>query len=366
MRVALLMDSLAGGGAERMMINLYKGLRQRNITCKLFTIRDKGIYKDIYKNIEYESIGYERTALSVGKIRKKVLSNKWSTVISTQAHINVGLCIASIGSSSSVTIALREANDPKVYHNDKSIFSRQVYKWAYKMADCYIGVSKGVSESIKEYYNVDKKRIHTVYNPVVDGSIEEMKGEEVSHEWFRGDKTVISSMGRIHKQKDYETLLKAFSEVRERKKAKLFIMGDVGDRVYYERIKRIADSKEIGRHVHFAGFVKNPFAVLSKSSLFVLSSRHEGLPGSLIQAMACGCPVVSTDCPSGPAEITRGGEIGRLVPTGNPKKLAESILLELEDPSPEEKLLSRAKRFSLDRSVSSYIDVIKKYDHKVR
>lgn len=109
-----------------------------------------------------------------------------------------------------------------------------------------------------------------------------------------------------------------------------------------------------------AGFAENPFAFLARSSLFVLSSRYEGFANVLVEALALGVPVVSTDCPHGPREILDDGRFGPLVPVGDPVALAEAILSVMEAPIPSEVLRQRAEEFSIDRAVDAYLTLIKK------
>jgi glycosyltransferase involved in cell wall biosynthesis len=119
-------------------------------------------------------------------------------------------------------------------------------------------------------------------------------------------------------------------------------------------LEALAARLGIAEYVALPGFVANPFAYMARAGVFALSSLNEGLPGVLIQAMACGCPVVSTDCPSGPAEILAGGRYGRLVPPGNDAALAAAILAALDAPLPAERLRARAALFSLERAVGQY------------
>ena len=156
-------------------------------------------------------------------------------------------------------------------------------------------------------------------------------------------------------QKDFPTLLRAFARLRKQQPARLVILGE-------GKIKAalIALATELGilQDVALPGFVNNPLAWMSRSSVFVLSSVWEGFPGVLIEAMACGCPVVSTDCPSGPAEILNGGEYGRLVSMGDDGALAEAILTTLKKPLDSTKLRARAAEFSVERALDKYLEVL--------
>src|SRR5690606_7355967 len=134
--------------------------------------------------------------------------------------------------------------------------------------------------------------------------------ELVEHPWAQaGDSPIILGVGRLSAQKDFPTLLRAFSRVRTLRPARLAILGEGPARTELEELARQLDCED---DVLLPGFQNNPFSWMTSSRVFVLSSLWEGLPGALVQAMACGVPVISTDCNSGPAEILEGGKWGTL------------------------------------------------------
>jgi glycosyltransferase involved in cell wall biosynthesis len=153
-------------------------------------------------------------------------------------------------------------------------------------------------------------------------------------------------------QKDFPTLLKAFARVRAVREARLVILGEGKKRI---ELETLAQELGVAAEVDLPGWVDNPFAWMARAAVFVLSSAYEGLPGVLIQALACGCPVVSTDCPSGPAEILAGGTYGPLVPVGDDQALANAIFAVLSAPPDRDRLRARAAMFSMDRAVDQYL-----------
>jgi len=166
---------------------------------------------------------------------------------------------------------------------------------------------------------------------------------------------VILGAGRLTPQKDFVTLIRAFARVRAQHPARLVILGDGKQR---GEILGLAHRLGIAADLDLPGFVDNPFAWMSRSAVFVLSSVWEGFPGVLIEAMTCGCPVVSTDCPSGPVEIVDGGRYGRLVPVGDDEAMAAAILASLRDPGSPEMLRARAAEFSVDQAIDRYLEVL--------
>ena len=226
----------------------------------------------------------------------------------------------------------------------------------YPYAEAAVGVSSGVSHELTRLPGMSHDRIHTVYNPVVSADLLRKSREPVDHPWLEEPgPPVVLAIGRLHKQKDFSTLLAAFARLLVRRAARLMVLGS---EPLLEDLRSLAHELRVAEHVEFLGFVENPHAFLARASLFVLSSRHEGLPTVLIEAMACGCPVVSTDCPFGPEEILEGGRWGELVPVGDPEALADAMARALDMPPRPDALRERAKFFSVERAVSRHEELL--------
>jgi glycosyltransferase involved in cell wall biosynthesis len=166
--------------------------------------------------------------------------------------------------------------------------------------------------------------ITVIHNPSVVGAEVQEKGQApLDHAWFEpGQPPVLVAVGRLENQKDYPTMLRAFAQVRRGEAVRLLILGEGRERPMLEAL---VEELGLGQDVSLPGFVTNPYAYLARASLFVLSSRWEGLPTVLIEALCCGTPVVSMDCPSGPREILTDGLYGALVPVGDVGALARAI-----------------------------------------
>jgi glycosyltransferase involved in cell wall biosynthesis len=234
---------------------------------------------------------------------------------------------------------------------------------AYPQADVIVSVSQRLGDDLAEVTGIPRERITAIYNPVVGPEIETLAAEPVDHPWFvPGEPPVILGMGRLSEQKDFPTLVRAFARVRARRRVRLVIFGAARDSAKTEHrrgeIKALARQLGVGEDVDAPGFTPNPFAYMARAALFVLSSRYEGLPGVLIQALASGCPVVSTDCPSGPMEILDNGRWGPLVPVGDDAAIAAAIEQVLDDPLPAAALKARAQEYSVDRAVQRYLEVL--------
>jgi glycosyltransferase involved in cell wall biosynthesis len=238
---------------------------------------------------------------------------------------------------------------------------RPLLRRAYLEADAIVAVSDGVANDLATYAGIPRERIRTVYNPVVGPDLIARAREPLNHPWFApGQPPVILGAGRLDPQKDFATLIRAFARVRARRAARLVILGADGppELGYTADLKAMPGALGVAQDVAMPGFVENPYAFMARASNFVLSSTYEGLPGVLIQALACGCPVVSTDCPSGPREILDHGRFGPLVPVGDDAALARAIEQVLDNPLPSERLRARADLFSVDRAVDNSLSLL--------
>lgn len=226
------------------------------------------------------------------------------------------------------------------------------YKTLFPNAAQIVTVSKGVADSVSMELGIPKEKVTAIYNPVVSTEIDKLKTRDPEHPWFTdGGPPIILGVGRLLNQKDFPVLIRAFAKVSKRYPCRLIILGEGALR---GQIEELVSAFSLQEKVALPGWSDNPYSAMFHAALFVLSSRYEGLPGSLIQALACGCPCVSTDCPSGPAEILQDGEIGPLVPVGDHAALAEAMLYTLDNPPDKQKLLDRAAFFSTENSVDRY------------
>jgi glycosyltransferase involved in cell wall biosynthesis len=217
---------------------------------------------------------------------------------------------------------------------------RHFYPWA----DAIATVSDGVADDLARVTGIPRTAITTTHNPMVTPDLVRAAQQPVDHPWYKPDEPpVLLGIGKLKLQKDFPTLIRAFAKIRQKRPSRLVILGEGPQR---SELASLASSLGVGGDVDLPGFVSNPFAFLGHSSVFVLSSLFEGLPSVLMEALACGCPVVSTDCPSGPFEILDGGRYGCLVPMSDPDALAEAVCAALDDPPDPERLLERAQVFS--------------------
>ena len=223
----------------------------------------------------------------------------------------------------------------------------------YPRADAVVAVSKGVGESVRRSLGVGADRLRVIHNGVPVDSIRRQAREDVAHPWFGGGgPPVVLAVGREAPQKDHPTLVEAFGLARREADARLVVLGRLSA-PYREGLRSLARAHGVEGDLGFVDFDENPYRYMGRAALLALSSRWEGLPTVVIEALACGTPVVSTDTPYGPREIL--GRWGGLPPVGDAPALARALVAALRGGHPPaEALARRAADFSLDKAAGAY------------
>lgn len=233
----------------------------------------------------------------------------------------------------------------------------------YAMGDCIIAVSDGVADDLAAITGLPRESIHTIYNPIVSKALLESAKHPIQHPWFEpGQPPVILGAGRLVEQKDFKVLVKAFGLLRKKRDARLIILGSAKDDATTKKRRNalLAIAREMGvaDDVCLPGYVEHAPAYMSKASLFVLSSAYEGFGNVLVEALALGCPVVSTNCPSGPSEILENGKWGALVPVGDYEALAQAMARTLDRPIGGEDLRRRGAYFNASHAADRYAQLL--------
>lgn len=359
--VAIFLHNLKGGGAERMMVNLANGISDLGYRLDMVLCRAQGPYlEDVSQGIRMIDLKSRRTLAAIPRLARYLRRERPEALLSALTHINVAAIAATRLARAGNRLVVSERN---TISRDSSVpttrMARLAYRsvsWTYRFADGIVAVSRGVAEDLARYSGLPRSRIETIDNPVITPRLLELAARSVSHPWFQaGEPPVILAVGRLVAQKGFSTLLKAFFDVRRDRTTRLMILGEGPERT---RLQTLVHELGVANDVKLPGFVENPFAFMRAATLLALSSRFEGSPNVLVEAMACGTPVVATDCPNGPAEILKDGKYGPLVPVDAPGALADAIRQILDDPVEQSELRRRAADYSADRSAKRYIQVL--------
>lgn len=356
--MAFFVPSLDVGGAQRVTVTVANGLAAQGYDVDLVLSYHRGGLRDgVADDVRVVDLGTPSLPLvgvgaSAPAIRSYLAREEPDVLFSAMTFATVVVLAA--GTRLDVDTSL-VAVEHDTFGHDPTLKGRLVARAAsrlYGTADHVLAVSQGVADSVVARTRADPAQVSVQHNPVEVAEIRRESREAVDHPWLTGDHEVVLSVGRLAPQKDHGTLVRAFATVRERRpEARLVVAGTGSER---EDLLALADSLGIDDDVSLPGYVENAYGYMRRASVFALSSRHEGLPTVLIEALACGCPVVSTDCPSGPREILAAGEYGRLVPVGDPDALADAIVATLDDPPGADVLRTRADDFAAPRAIEEY------------
>jgi len=398
LRIAFLLDTLSGGGAESVVLNLAGAFAEQGYAVDLLVSRMRGAWlsrlPDQVNLVQLQAVSRWRGVLSAFRadpaafgiilklalgLRKlppafgyilpiarhlKARPTSVLMAVSPKSNINAVLARELSGAPVRIIVSVHNHISTKVTIKDRAGKTRYrkllaLMRRCYRRADWIVAVSRGVAADVSESLGLARDRVVTVYNPVVSDAIALLSKEPAGHRWLdSAGVPVILGIGRFVPQKDFPLLIRAFARVRQDREVRLVLLGgDQSDECqmqHKQELLTLAAELGIQDHVDFPGFATNPYSFLNRASLFVLASRYEGFGNVLVEALACGCPVVSTDCPSGPAEILDNGRYGKLVPVGDDQRLAAAIMESLDNPPDPDVLRARAREFSVEKAVVRY------------
>lgn len=356
--VALFVPSLNHGGVQRVLLTLANGFAEQGWRTDLVLANAAGPYlADVGDRVRVVDLRSPRVAASLPRLVGYLRSQRPGAIISGMPYVNIVAIWARLIARVPTKVIATEHFDYSATLRptlaDKAIRGLSVL--SYRFADHHVGVSQGVSESAARTFCLRPGSVRTIHNPIDTDRIASRAAEPVTSPWMRGaNGPLVIAAGRLVKQKDFATLLRAISHLRQTQHVRLAILGDGPLRAELEMLAR---DLGISDHVLFAGFQDNPYSWMRNGDVFVLSSVAEGLPTVLIEAMACGTPVVSTDCPSGPHDILQGGKWGRLVAPKDHVGLAKAIAETLSD-APIAGLTRRSQDFNVPSAVRQYAELI--------
>lgn len=367
-RIAIVTNPAGGGGMTKVILNLLRGLVARGFSPDLVLDCAQGKpyldqvpagvrVIDLRTQIGYGTLSAMKLVLPLVRYLQQ---EQPSIILSHLVFTNGVVAIARALAKVPVTLVFVEHlplfNQNAGWQKPQSQVLRVLRNWLYRQADAVVTVSQGMAQVLEAYLMLKPGTVQVIYNPVVDESLWENAQSPLNHAWFQAKQPpVLLAAGRLTGQKDFATLIQAFAYLRAQRPVRLLILGEGELRT---KLEALVKQLNLEADISLPGFVNNPYAYMSRVTAFVLSSRWEGLPTVLIEAIACGCQVVSTDCPNGPSEILAAGKYGWLVPVGDVSALAEAMQQAIDTPININELKVRSEDFTIERSVSQYLQLL--------
>ncbi|MFQ5784854.1 MAG: glycosyltransferase [Alphaproteobacteria bacterium] len=389
-RIAVLLNTLAGGGVERVCLTLATAFAARGYKVDLVVCRDDGRMTEhvpaSVRLVRLPAASRWRAHVALlaarpGPLRAilplllapkppRVLKHlpafvryldreQPEAVLSAFTPVNLMALWANrlAGTSARLVVSEHETVSAHIAHRRYRRTYPALIGAAYGDAAGIVAVSTGIADDLARIAGLSRARIAVVHNPIPCGEIAARADGGSDDPWLmeKDVPPLILGVGRLAAQKDFATLIRAFARLRAERPARLAILGEGRERTALERLARTLG---VANDVRMPGYVAEPFVWMARAAALALSSRQEGFGNVLVEAMACGCPVVSTDCPSGPREILADGEYGPLVPVGDAAALARAIAGVLDAPPTRARLRARAADFDVASAADAYLGLL--------
>lgn len=356
--VVLYMPYLPVGGAERMLVRLAEGLAARGRPVSFLLDRmDGDMLPRLPRGVGVEALDAPRSAAAVPRLTAWLRRREPEVLLSALSHQNIVALVARwlarartrVVVSEHTILSRQTAESGTWQHRLMPLLARRLYP----LADARVAVSAAALEDLAAITGLPHRRFDLIHNPVVaDEVLAGDLGAAVDDQWLCDDgPPVIVAAGRLVPLKDFATLLRAVAFLRAERPVRLLLLGEGPARGDLERLR---DELCLQDSVRLIGAVSDPLPYFRRAAAVALTSHYEGFGVVLVEAMACGTPVISTDCPGGPAEILENGRLGPLVPVGDAEALAHGLARILDDPIAPEALRRRAFDFAASRSVEAY------------
>ena len=358
--ITLFLPSLEGGGAQRVFVELANEFVALGLRVNLALASAHGPYlEEISDGVRVIDFGASGVLQSLPKLARHLRSERPDVMLSGLDHANIIAMLARVAARNGTRCVISMRSVPTaVYRESRSVrgwLLLQLIKVAYPFADAIVANSEAVASDLSQLLRITESRLHIVYNPLNISWIEKSSREEVDHSWCAaGAPPIVLGVGSLGVLKDFQTLIRSFSIVRSIRVCRLVILGEGPQR---EDLERLIYELGLERDVHLAGFVGNPFAWMRRATVFVSSSLTEGCPNALMQALACGTSVISTDCVGGSAEVLESGKWGHLVAVGDYRAMADAIAKTLEATIHPD-VRQRANDFAHDRIARQYLQIL--------
>jgi glycosyltransferase involved in cell wall biosynthesis len=364
-RIALFLGTLGGGGAERVMATLANAFRKQDFAVDVVLVERVGSYlADLDPGVRVVDLRSNRAFFALWGLVKYLRAAKPDAMLATQGHINIVAVWARLIARVPTRLVVREAITISVHVSNAQGVTKMkakviacMLRWFYLLSDCVVAPSEGVADDLVLAFSIPRNRVVVIANPLPPRLFQWQFVAPPAHPWFAPgeDIPIVLGVGRLTAQKDFPTLIRAFAKAASVRPTRLMILGEGEDR---GALTRLIDSLGLEDRVAMPGFVGNPFSYMRQAAVYVLSSRFEGLPNALLEAMAVATPVIATDCSSGPREILEGGRWGMLVAVGDVDGMAQAITAGLDRQIKTMPLSVLEERYGVEVVAKRYLNVL--------
>jgi glycosyltransferase involved in cell wall biosynthesis len=361
-RLAVFVSFSGQGGVERMIASLTRGFVALGQPVDLLLVRAEGPHlARIPEQVNRIHLGTRHSLTALPALARYLRQRRPAALLAAKDRAGRIAVLARTLAGTDTRIVLRLGTNLSTAMAERSALERSLRYWPirrlYPRLDRIVAVSQGVANDTARIARISPASIQVIRNPVITPELLAQAAQPCPHPWFRpGLPPVILGIGRLQRQKDFPTLIRAFALLRRDRPCRLVILGDGNGR---SDLLALIDRLDLTGDVELAGFQANPYPFIAGASLFALSSAWEGSPNALTEALALGTPAVSTDCPSGPAELLDSGRYGPLVPVGNAPALAAAMATTLDAPLPSDTLKAAVAEYNQDESARRYLGVLR-------
>jgi glycosyltransferase involved in cell wall biosynthesis len=355
------MPDLRGGGAERVAVNLANSFALREYRVDMVLLSSTGEFQiDLHPDIRIVDLQIKRLRWALPALVRYLRQARPAVMLACIWPLTV----AALWARTLARVPMRVVVAEHTTWSRSELLDRWSVGWQvrssmhlfFPKSDGIVAVSKGAADDLATFAKLDRSLITVIYNPVVGDEKPRICNVPLAPaNWWCGSHKRVLAVGTLKAIKDYATLLAAFSQLRQKVDARLLILGEGECRNALEALTR---QLGIEASVFMPGFTQDPSPYYQHADLHVLSSTGEGLPTVIIEALATGTPVVSTDCPSGPREILCDGQFGRLVPVGDAFALAVAMAKSLTATHDHAALKARGQDFSIEKAVDQYLELL--------
>ena len=360
LRIAILLPDLGGGGVERVRLLLAEEFIARGYAVDFVLMRKEGALLDeVPAQARVVELKAARVVSVVPLFREYLRTERPDAVLSALWPLSVAAALAARRAWFGGRVVVSEHADFRTVHwisGFNKLLLRTAGRRMYARADAVVAVSQGVREGLLSVPRLPAEKVHVIYNPVRQRrSLEVAEADRNLVEWWAGGDLAVVAAGALKFEKDFATLIRAVAIARRTKDIRLLILGEGPDRAMLEQL---ATKLGVDGAVRLPGFRADPYPFYSRAGVFVLSSNREGAGNVIVEALACGTPVVATDCRSGPRELLDSGRLGTLVAVGDPHALAEAVVATVSSSHDPEPGRAWAAQFSAGAAADSYLSLL--------